>query len=103
MTWIKINKNTIKSYLNKNSINTDIKIHIISKFNGMFDGTEMVDIIEYKNKIELLDIINKNGLNLYLCDGELRVYSSYLSYKIIDERMNNFIKEIKVRYMIDKI
>jgi hypothetical protein len=106
--WIKINKHTFKSYLNKLKKQniTEVKVFYRSKFDGMIDGEREINE-EMFLKIEKIeeDIEYKETRIYYDIEDDVIRVSCFacFHYIITDERFNKLKEIAKAKFVVKQL
>ena len=99
---IKINKNTIKSFLRKNKIeNVEVFLNYI--YDGMIDGTRYVKEKRVISVDDFLKDLSSSDAWYDINDNEIVLFNSSFSYRIIDKRFDKLKEELKRKIIKEEI
>jgi hypothetical protein len=106
--WIKINKHTFKSYLNKLKQQniTEVKVFYRSKFDGMIDGERQINEEMLLTIEEIEKDIEYKETKIYYDkeDDVIRVSCFACFHYIIKDEKFNKLKEIaKAKFIVEQL
>jgi len=102
MISVKINKNTIRSFLRKNKIE-NVEVFLNYVYDGMIDGIRYVKEKRVISVNDFLQDLSSSNIWYDIKDDRIVVSSSVFSYNIIDKKFDKLKEELKRKVIKEEI